>query len=137
MKVSKIIPVILQLLACLTTAHVCSAYEYLNGSPEELTPSAARNFRAAAKFHYGRANDAQNKMLNADTNDDIDDYVLWRNTMRKEDLKMWKNIHKYEELRDYLEAMIWDNGEIKGFQKTYEKSTAASIVDHLLGKATP
>lgn len=110
-------------------------YAFPTGSESELTPSAARNLRAAVRYQYTKANEAQNKMSLAENDNDVDGYVHWLKIMREADIKLHKLAAEYYELRDYLEAKIW-NGEleIKNFNKIYEKSTAASILDHLLFK---
>lgn len=99
---------------------------------ESNTPSIARNVRASARYHYMKANQAQNNMYKAENDDDVDEYEKWLQIMREEDQKLGIDAAKYEELRDYLEAKIW-TGElvIKNFQMLHEKGDMASILDHL------
>lgn len=117
----------------LTIEGICHGFQFVGISNEELSPTAARDHRAAARYHYVKANEAQNRMKRAEEDDDVDGYEKWLNIMRDEDRDMWNAINKYNELRDYLEAKIWTGElEIKNFKKQYEKGTAASILDHLL-----
>lgn len=106
------------------------------GSEKDLTPTAARNMRATIRYQYVKANEAQNKMSIAENNNDVDSYAHWLKVMREADAKINKLSVDYYELRDYLEAKIWTGEmEIKNFNKIHEKSTAASILDHLLFRA--
>lgn len=123
-------------LLILSSTSLCLGFQFIGSSEKELSPSAARDHRAAAKYHYVKANEAQNKMGIAEREDDVDSYERWLKKMRKHDQEMWDAINKYLELRDYLEARIWTGEmEIKNFRKIYEKSTAASILDHLTFRA--
>lgn len=102
----------------------------------ESNPHTARNLRASARYHYTRANEAQNMMFQAENDDDVDGYEKWLQIMREEDEKMHRDGNKYEELRDYLEAKI-RMGElhIEGFENRYDKDTLSSIVDLLTFRA--
>lgn len=92
--------------------------------------------RAAARYHRMKADEAQNKLFYAENNDDVDEYEKWLAVMREEDRKLHEAAEKYEEVRDYLEAKIWQ-GEliIEGFEKRYAKGTLASIFDHITMRA--
>jgi len=135
-KMSSII--VLYLAACILAAKSSFAIQLLGTSSEshDFSPTMARNVRAEARYHFMMANNAQEKMFQAENNDDVDAYEKWLNVMREEDRKLNQAATKYEEIRDYLEAKIWCGElEIKGFNKKYEKGTMASIFDHLTLRA--
>lgn len=136
MKVSPRICLALSLTICTLIVQVsCGLWKRDNpyGDP---TPAMVRDVRAEARYHFKKANLAQENMYNAERLGDVDMYETNRNIMRQEDLKMIIAGEKYEEMRDSLEAQIWSGQlEIEGFDKVYEKSTASSILDHLLLKA--
>lgn len=119
---------------CVGTAQAFSIWTYDYDS--EKSPTDARNLRAAARYHWSLANNAQNKMLEAVRVDDVDGYEKWLEVMREEDEKWQEKATEYDQIRDILEAKI-RNGEleIQNFQQRYEKGTLASIVDHLTGRA--
>lgn len=99
---------------------------------EDATPREARKIRRDARFFYEKANEAHNEMVDAEKNNDVEGYEKWRNIMREWDRKLNAAVERYDEIRDYLEAKIW-NGEliIDGFTKRYQKSDLRSITDYL------
>lgn len=127
------------MLAIAMMASNCSAvniFEFLTDFNSDWDATTARNLRSECRLRYFKANEAQNKMFEMENNDDVNGYEKWLEIMREEDRKLAECSAKYEEVRDYLESMIW-KGEliIEGFERRYEKGTIASIVDHLTGRA--
>lgn len=108
----------------------------LPGAGKIHEASEARNLRADARYHFTKANEAMDKMFDAEANGDVDEYEKWLQVMRREDQKLLSASSEYEKLRDYLEARIWQGKiVIANFDKLYEKSTAQSIMDHLTFRA--
>lgn len=138
MKVSEKILVILYLTICilvLADKFDCFGLRVI-GNESEMTPSKGRNLRAEARYHFMKANDAMDKMFAAEENNDVEEYAKWLSEMRKEDIRLIEASDRYEKLRDYLEARIWQGKmNIENFKMLYEKSTFDSILDHLTFRA--
>lgn len=129
--------IIVFLCICMMTLEVSSGIWSSDKLDEKvMTPARARDIRAKARFHFKKANLAQEKMHEAERLGDVDMYEKNLSIMRQEDLKMVIAGEEYEEIRDFLESQIYTGQlEIEGFEKMYEKGTAASILDHLTFRA--
>lgn len=135
---NNVLAAILGLLLChnLIEARLGSNFIFTTDFDAESSPTEARNIRASARYHWYEANKAQNQMLKAENDDDIDGYEKWLEVMREEDEKWQAKVAEYDQLRDILEAKIRTGElEIEGFNQRYEKGAVASIVDHLTFRA--
>lgn len=132
MKVSERIIVIFYLTVFVLAGSFSTGLKIFGGSENDLTASAARNIRADARYYFTKANDAMDKMFKAEEEDDVDNYAKYLDEMRSYDKKLIDASTRYEQLRDYLEAKIWQGAiVIEGFDLLYEKGTWESILDHL------
>lgn len=136
MKVSEKIFALLYLTVCvlvLATRFNVFGLDIIGGTEEDLTASRARDLRAEARYHLTKANEAMDKMFEAEEANNVDDYADHLQEMRREDMLLVEASNKYDNLRDYLEAKIWQGKiKIENFNLIYEKSTGESILDHLL-----
>lgn len=102
---------------------------------EDDAESEARNVRAEARKHFFKAQDAMEKLLEAEQHDDVDGYDENLLKMRSEN-EIWQELGtQYDQLRDLVEAKIRHGApDIDGFEKRTNKGVLASLVDLATGR---
>lgn len=132
MRASERIVVIFYMTVFVLAASFCSGLKIFGGTENDLTATAGRNLRADARYYFTKANEAMDNMFRAEEDDDVDSYVKHLEDMRSYDKKLIDASTRYEQLRDFLEAKIWQGQlVIEGFDLLYEKTNWNSILDHL------